>query len=411
MHRTVQVVIGANYGDEGKGLITDHLAARTAGTLVVRFNGGCQAGHTVVTPAGRRHVFSHVGSGAFTGAATFLSQHFAVNPVLYFKERPQLLAALGHLPKVYVDARAPVTTFFDMLLNQWSEAQRGAARHGSCGMGFGETIGRHEDSPFRLTVADLADPARLRDILQAIRDVYLPQRCRVLGLNLAAIRAESRWQPLLASEVLVNAFLDAAQRFLDEVEIVATPVPVFQRAAAIVMEGAQGLLLDQAQGTFPHVTRSHTGLTNVLALAAETGLAELEVTYVSRVYLTRHGAGPLPHELDRKPYAGIVDHTNLPNPHQGALRFACLDHDRLAAAIRTDLAAIRHDETSQGIRCRAGLAVTCLDQIGAEKARYWSGGQLHETSVTRQLDALNRDVAEVVCQVSGPTRTAAAWRT
>ncbi len=76
-----RAVIGANFGDEGKGLITDYLA-QTGGDVVVRFNGGAQAGHTVVTPEGRRHVFSHFGSGSFAELPTFFSQHTIVNPIL-----------------------------------------------------------------------------------------------------------------------------------------------------------------------------------------------------------------------------------------------------------------------------------------------------------------------------------------
>jgi len=76
------VVIGANYGDEGKGAAVDRLATEAgAQCLVVRFNGGAQAGHTVETPDGRRHVFSHFGAGSFAGARTFLSRFFVSNPI------------------------------------------------------------------------------------------------------------------------------------------------------------------------------------------------------------------------------------------------------------------------------------------------------------------------------------------
>lgn len=74
-------VIGAGFGDEGKGLMTDYCCQRPKYTTVVRFNGGAQAGHTVVTPDGRRHVFSHFGSGTLRGAATFLSRFFICNPI------------------------------------------------------------------------------------------------------------------------------------------------------------------------------------------------------------------------------------------------------------------------------------------------------------------------------------------
>ena len=85
-----RIVIGANFGDEGKGLVTDYLCSQGAG-VVVRFNGGAQAGHTVVTPEGERHVFRHFGSGTFLGVPTFLSQFFVCNPILFFEERKQLI--------------------------------------------------------------------------------------------------------------------------------------------------------------------------------------------------------------------------------------------------------------------------------------------------------------------------------
>ena len=74
------VVIGANFGDEGKGLITDFETRRQDAQLVARFNGGAQAGHTVVTDAGQRHVFGHISAGTFAGASTYLASTFIVNP-------------------------------------------------------------------------------------------------------------------------------------------------------------------------------------------------------------------------------------------------------------------------------------------------------------------------------------------
>ena len=78
--KQASVVIGANFGDEGKGLMTDFLSEPEG--VVVRFNGGAQAGHTVTEPGGTRHVFHHYGAGAFKGASTFLSRHFVSNPLL-----------------------------------------------------------------------------------------------------------------------------------------------------------------------------------------------------------------------------------------------------------------------------------------------------------------------------------------
>jgi hypothetical protein len=102
MGRIAHAVIGAGYGDEGKGLMTDyHVALSGPGGIVVRFNGGAQAGHTVTTPGGQRHVFSHIGSGALAGAATCLSRHLICHPTLFFKEAAALRAAGVPPPPVF----------------------------------------------------------------------------------------------------------------------------------------------------------------------------------------------------------------------------------------------------------------------------------------------------------------------
>ena len=121
MHHA-HVVIGANYGDEGKGLMTDYLVKKHNAEVVVRFNGGAQAGHTVVTPDGQRHVFSHFGSGTLAGARTFLSKHFVANPILFLKEK-KVLEELSPTKKLHnrfmwVDPSVMITTPYDMLINQ-----------------------------------------------------------------------------------------------------------------------------------------------------------------------------------------------------------------------------------------------------------------------------------------------------
>lgn len=391
---SAKVVIGANYGDEGKGLMTDYFAAQGHNSLVVRFNGGCQASHTVTTPDGQRHAFSHFGAGTFAGARTYLSRHYAVNPVLYLKERAKLLPIAGVLSTLYVDERAPVTTYFDMLLNQLVEDFRGAKRHGSCGMGFGETIGRQEGKIFALVAKDLVDAQVLRQKLVQIRDVHLPARCRELGLP-----DFGQHHALCTTDVLVNAFVDAAQEFLAYATLVPSAAELIARADNVVFEGAQGLLLDQHRGAFPYVTRSNTGLRNAIDVAQEAGLASLGVAYVTRAYLTRHGAGPLANELPGQPYPGIVDLTNQPNTYQGSLRFAYLDHDQLAQAIQTDLA----DAAGSGVTVTARLAVSCLDQVG-DRARFWEAGQLKDAALDDQLCALAERVLPLGFCSYGPTR-------
>jgi adenylosuccinate synthase len=378
-----QVVIGAQFGDEGKGRVMDQYAAALGGDgIVIRFNGGAQAGHTVATPDGLRHVFSHVGSGAFAGAATFLSRFFVSNPILFLKEQ-KTLAALGVRPTVLIDPDSPVTTPYDMMINQIVEQERGADRHGSCGIGFGETLERSLSPRYALTVRDLADSARLATRLDAIRRDYAPVRLARLGFD-GAYAQHGDW---FSSDAILERFMADADCFLAAIRVADLRTATQDRMA--LFEGAQGLLLDQDRGFFPHVTRSNTGLRNVLTLAAELGLERLDVSYVTRAYLTRHGAGPLPHEVVNPPYPGIHDATNVPNAYQGSLRFGWLDLNLLQRAIAEDLSDARHFPQ---FTVSARLAITCLDQLGDKPVRYYQDGGCHEARMEPFIAA----VAETV---------------
>lgn len=307
-----RVVIGANFGDEGKGLLTDYLCSKGAG-MVVRFNGGAQAGHTVVTPDGQRHVFRHIGSGALLGVPTFLSQFFVCNPILFFEELKQL-HALGIKPSVYAHPDCLVTTFMDMIINQKLEDRRGTKRHGSCGIGFHETIKRSNVKELKLTMSDLwNDSPRVSVQMEEICDKY----------------ARFRTGEKLDRGDLITSFLKGCREFAQYVN----PLGIGQ-CKDIVFEGAQGLLLDQNNTEFfPHVTHSNTGMENVRILAKQAGVTDLDIHYVSRTYLTRHGAGPLPGQSDALKYE---DNTNASNQYQGTMRFAPLVHSELVERCRED---------------------------------------------------------------------------
>lgn len=307
-----RVVIGSSFGDEGKGLVTDWLCSQGAG-MVVRFNGGAQAGHTVVTPDKERHVFRHFGSGTFCDVPTFLSQYFVCNPILFFQERTQLFE-LGFHPVVYAHPECLVTTFVDMLINQVKETKRGDKRHGSCGIGFHETIARSRVPELKITMSDLWNGGhRLEEQLVEMCDKYSTFR---IG------------SPITEPDA-IKAFLDCCNHFASCVN----PLGIGQ-CKDPVYEGAQGLLLDQDNKEFfPHVTHSNTGMKNVETLCAQAGTAKKEIYYVSRTYTTRHGAGPLPHEDSKLSY---VDETNHPTAFQGRLRFAKLDSAGLLQRIKED---------------------------------------------------------------------------
>ena len=112
--KDIKIVIGANFGDEGKGKLTDYYTKDKDNCIVVCSNGGAQRGHTVLKPDGTRHVFHHFGSGTLNGADTYLPGDFILNP-LVFREEWEELKKLGWEPHVYVHEKCMITNPFDMM--------------------------------------------------------------------------------------------------------------------------------------------------------------------------------------------------------------------------------------------------------------------------------------------------------
>lgn len=341
-------VIGSAYGDEGKGLMTDILAHQGA-DIVVRSNGGAQAGHTVTTPDGKRHVFHHFGSGAFAGVASHMSQFFVSHPMFLLSEF-ETLRGMGAKTVITTDPRSIITTPYDMMINQFIEQQRAGGRHGSCGVGFGEAIERSLRADFRITVGDLFSDKSIKDTLVKIRSEWVNPRMVALGGD-----------PLSEEQAAIVGNDMILERFIHDCEDFKAIVGIRQDSdmvGKILFEGAQGLLLDQDYGAFPHVTRSNTGLLNMAAIANEAEIDGIDVYYMTRSYTTRHGAGPMAHEGEDMSYVEIVDPTNVHNDWQGTIRAAPLDLEVLEKAISHDLKRV-----STEIEVDAGIVVTCLDQL------------------------------------------------
>lgn len=352
--RKVSVVIDANWGDAGKGLIADYLASKADKPLVIRFNGGAQAGHTVVTPEGKRHVFSHFGSGTLAHAPSHLDYKFIINPIMFMREY-KALTDLGLKPNISADYLCHVTTPYDMMLNQAVENHRGKMRHGSCGVGIFETILR-SDSGYSLTYSSLQrNPRDITSRLEDIRTRWVPRRCAELGIDIKSLK-------YLHDLGMMRRFLDDWHQMLE----ICVPGALYTTQVADphatdwIFEGAQGLMLDQdRKDMFPHVTPSKTGFSWLTRRGLASG--EVDVYYVTRTYTTRHGAGPLPCELPKGeyPYPGVEPcKTNKDNEFQGSLRYGLIDFDILVGAIKEDL-AVAHEN---GCKTKAHLAITHADQ-------------------------------------------------
>lgn len=321
--RPVFAVIGKNYGDEGKGLATDYFVLKRTScpsdSLVIRHNGGAQAGHTVDMSDGRRFVFHQLSSGSFRGASTLWADTFM--PDLYkLEEELSDFKCISSLPSVYASLNSCPALIDDVLLNQALEDARGEERHGSCGMGINEA-GLRVKAGYGVTVADfLGKSARdLRAGLLEIRQNYLPVRLSQIG---SEVTLPDEYMKLLKDKNVIDNYIDTclynAERLkgVDDKEISR----LIGNSSGLVFEGAQGLLLDQdyEEGA-PNLTSSKTGLDNPVKFTEKFNLKITEVCYVSRSYVTRHGNGSLPLELKDAPFE---DKTNVTNKWQGTLRYA-----------------------------------------------------------------------------------------
>lgn len=393
------VVIGSAYGDEGKGLFTDYLASQTKNSVVVRFNGGSQAGHTVQTPENVRHVFGHFTSNSLLGKnhINYLSKFFIFNPLMFQKEK-RALNNLIFNPEVVVHKDAYLTTPFDMILNQLVEKKRAMNKHGSCGLGIGETIERSERG-FPLNFGDIISPLNLKEKLQRITNEYVPIRAQELNIKDDLYNDYS----FIFKEQFITQFIDDCQDVLKAIKIDDNNIISFNNLIDnnsienVIFEGAQGLLLDQDLGFFPYVTRSNTGLKNVIELIKNSDIEQLDVIYATRCYTTRHGAGPLSHELKEKPYSEIEDKTNIPNVYQDSLRFAYLDLDLLQQTIKKDLEKA-HIPTNLLVNVKLGIS--CLDQT--KEIKFYENNQLHSLPNEEFITYINKKFDILVS--FGPSR-------
>ena len=316
-------IIGKNFGDEGKGLAVDFFseAAQKNGErcLIVRHNGGAQAGHTVELPD-KRFVFHQLSSGSLRGGDTLWADTFLPDLFKLRGEVSDFFDTEGFVPKIYGFVSCRCVIIDDVLINMALESSRGKNRHGSCGMGINECVLRSQagyaltlDRPLSLSCEELYHE------LRRIRREYVPVRLRELSLSK---KDTGEYGELLDNDnVLYNAAeeMKKSERFITPVN---KPPVSYER---IIFEGAQGLLLDEMNEDFaPHLTSSRTGLFNPKSFSHSFfPSSDIDAVYVTRSYVTRHGAGPLPYEsMFKKELFSISDKTNIPNEWQGSLRFA-----------------------------------------------------------------------------------------
>lgn len=370
-------VVDLGFGDAGKGRTIDALARSTGARAVVRFNGGAQAGHNVVTRDGRHHTFSQFGAASFLpGALTILSRHVVFHPTALLVEA-RVLESKGvnaPLARILVSPDAIVTTPYHQTRNQLRERARGEARHGSCGVGVGDTV---EDSLEH-------EPIRVKDLGDRT----------VLARKLAQVRERLR-ASLVNTEKMDRALDDTFEddsvftHWLDRVIALHRQLPRWgsdplrlllrgsSSTAPVLFEGAQGVLLDEWRGFHPHTTWSTCTFENVDSLLAESGFrGEHKRIGVTRTYSVRHGAGPFPTESSE---LALQDRHNTNGVWQGAFRVGHLDTVLLRYAVDV-------------IGKLDGIALTHCDAVTAHPLHAAASYFVHATHMTHLPLGPHRDL-------------------
>ncbi|HCS39058.1 MAG TPA: adenylosuccinate synthetase [Anaerolineaceae bacterium] len=394
------IVIDLGFGDAGKGLITDFLVRQTRAGVVVRYNGGAQAGHNVVTPEGVHHTFSQFGSGSFvTGVKTYLSKHMVVHPGALLLEGDVLVkkGISDIYSRIKIDPQALIITPYHQAANRIKELSRESGRHGSCGVGVGETVeddlAGHEDC---IRAGDLADPNLLLQKMDSIRTRKQKELLDALGHDLSSLPTTSEWQVFQQNDLAVR-WMDSIRRIieLDLVDQTDSLSEWSKGTESIVFEGAQGVLLDANAGFFPYNSWTNCSPDNAIALVHEHAPSfEIIKIGVSRCFTVRHGPGPLPTET--RELDGIVKEHNQSNDWQGSVRYGWFDqvlfNYALNAVNGVDLVAVTHLDILNKLDEWKICGHYPTDNIlETNLATYPSLSLAQKESVTRQLMAAKPD--------------------
>ena len=278
------VVIGTQWGDEGKGKIVDWLTDRAQG--VVRFQGGHNAGHTLVI-GGKKTILRLIPSGILRGSVDcYIGNGVVVSPQALVQEMGELEA--GGVPvadKLKISEACPLILPYHVALDAAREAAKGAHKIGTTGRGIGPA---YEDKVARRAI-------RLQDLLKPVR--FAEKLTEILDFH-NFVLANYYKQPKVDFQKTLDESLSYAERLAPLVADVPRALYEANRAGKnLLFEGAQGSLLDIDHGTYPYVTSSNCVAG---AAGAGAGIGPHQLHYVlgiTKAYTTRVGSGPFPTEL------------------------------------------------------------------------------------------------------------------
>jgi len=351
-------VIGSQWGDEGKGKIVDYLASRA--DIVARFQGGANAGHTVVVE-GEQFILHQIPSGIiFPQPECVIGNGVVIDPIGFVQERDSLSKrGISTAGRIKISGKAHLLLPYHKVLDIEREVSRGKGKLGTTGRGIGPA---YEDKISRcgVRVMDFHKPEELRS--KIIENTQLKNKI------LQAIGSST----VLDGDELAEEILSYRDIFLEmEIDVSLYLHEILAAGKKLLLEGAQGLMLDVDHGTYPFVTSSNTCIGGVFAGLGIAPPAVGTVLGVVKAYTTRVGSGPLP--------------TELPGPEGDKLRELGVEYGATTGRPRRcgwfDAVVTRYSKRINGL---TGLAVTKLDvldsleEIKICNAYRWGGKTMTE---------------------------------
>jgi len=311
---------GMAFGDESKGATVDALCRKFPVDQIVRYNGGPQTAHNVVTPQGVHHTFSQFGSGMLANSTvkTHLSRFMLINPFSMMREAAALPTYTPVWNRVTIDRQCVVITPMHKRLNQLREKARREGAHGSCGVGVGvarELSLRYGDRV--LLVEDFADENRIH-----MKLLFMFSQ---LGFEIDRLQRELKIPDMdFDFEHMARAYKDFGSY--------AKVVDKLEPSDLMLFEGAQGVLLDERKEFLPHNTWTNCTFGNADNLLSEVGCSDRLRIGCFRSYFTRHGHGPFPTE-DVDLTKSFKEAHNGTGEFQGAFRCGKFDFDLAKKAL------------------------------------------------------------------------------
>jgi adenylosuccinate synthase len=350
------VVVGTQWGDEGKGKIVDWLTEQAQG--VVRFQGGHNAGHTLVID-GRKTILRLIPSGILRPqVACYIGNGVVLSPTALLSEIDELQAAgVDVPPRLSISGNCPLILDYHVALDKAREERKGADKIGTTGRGIGPA---YEDKVARRAVRaqDLFDEARFSERVREALDLHNFVLTRYLGA--AGLDPQAVIDGALALAPRVKPMIADVSYQLNQ---------AMSQGHRLLFEGAQGALLDVDHGTYPFVTSSNTVAG---AAAAGAGVAPQQLHYVlgiTKAYATRVGSGPFPTEL--------TDAVGEELRRRGSEFGSVTGRPRRCGWF--DAAALRRSVQINGV---SGLCITKLDVLDELETVRLCTGYRHAGTVT-----------------------------